>query len=182
MMNEVGTAEKERRGGGGAGKVVVLALVVLGLFVPVGITLTLLYLAQPVKVEGGTMLPSLAEGDRVLFIKRFGALKRGDIIIFRYPLDPSKSYLKRVVGLPGELIEIREGRVHINGAPLEEPYLDPQRNEQPFNLAPVRLNGESYFVMGDNRDNSHDSRSWGPLPRQFIYGKYAARYWSERGE
>ncbi len=182
MASEVNIEKRERRGRGIAGKVVVLAVVFVGLLVPVGIAVTLLYLAQPVRVEGVAMLPALADGDGILFRRRFGGLKRGDIIVFRYPLEPSKSYLKRIVGLPGEVVEVRGGRVLIDGGPLDEPYLDPKRNQAPVELAPVRLSEESYFVMGDNRDNSNDSRSWGPLPREFIYGKYAARYWRARGD
>lgn len=180
MADEVKTVEREKRGWGGAGKAVVFALVFGGLLVPVGIALTLLYLAQPVRVEGMAMLPALAHGDRILVSKRFGQLKRGDIVIFRYPPEPSKSYVKRVVGLPGETVEIRGGRVLIDGNPLAEAYLDPERNQQQLDLAPVRLTGQSFFVMGDNRDNSSDSRSWGPLPTEFVYGKYAARYWRAR--
>ncbi|MCA1632188.1 MAG: signal peptidase I [Acidobacteria bacterium] len=174
--------EREKRGRGGTGKVVVLAIVFVGLLVPVGIALTLLYLALPVKVEGTAMLPALADGDRILVSRRFGGLKRGDIVVFHYPPEPSKSYIKRIVGLPGEVVEVRGGRVLIDGSPLAEPYLDPERNQALLDLAPVSLPEESYFALGDNRDNSSDSRSWGPLGREFIYGKYAARYWRARGD
>ena len=131
---------------------------------------------QPVKVEGTAMLPALKDGDKIIVDRRFDKLERGDIVIFYYPEDRRKSYIKRIVGLPGETIEIRDGNVVINGTVIQEPYLNPQYNLSERSSEPVRLLPENYFVMGDNRDNSSDSRIWGPLHEEFIYGKYTHTY------
>jgi len=104
-------------------------------------------------------------------------MERGDIVVFWFPDDPSKSYIKRVVGLPGETVEIREGRVLINGSELDEKYLDPQENSSPKSWPAVAVKRNYYFVMGDNRDNSSDSRIWGLVPKKYIYGKALVRYW-----
>jgi len=137
---------------------------------------TVVYIAQPVRVEGHAMEPALNHGDRIFVIKRMGELKRGDIVIFLYPHDQSKSYLKRIIGLPGETIEIEAGRVLINGSQIEEPYLDPKYASHDTTV-PVQIPAQHYFVMGDNRRNSSDSRYWGTVPRELIYGKFTRRYW-----
>jgi signal peptidase I len=143
--------------------------------------LMVVFIVQPVKVEGTSMLPRLHDGERIFVNKLiyYGVpkLERGDIVVFWYPNDPSKSYIKRVVGLPGETVEVREGRVLINGRVLEETYLDPQLNLSHMNHQPVLVKDHYYFVMGDNRDHSSDSRFWGLVPEKYIYGKALFRYW-----
>jgi len=147
--------------------------------------LVVVFVVQPVKVEGTSMLPRLHDGERIFVNKLIyydeyrwaPKIERGDIVVFWFPDDPSKSYIKRVIGLPGERVEIREGQVHINGSLLEEKYLDPKSNLSTRSLAPVDVRLNYYFVMGDNRDNSSDSRSWGLVPKKYIYGKALLRYW-----
>jgi signal peptidase I len=147
--------------------------------------LVVVFIVQPVKVEGTSMLPRLHDGERIFVNKLIyydeyrwaPKIERGDIVVFWFPNDPSKSYIKRVIGLPGEKVEVREGTVFINGAVLEEKYLDPSENSSSASQGPVQVNLNYYFVMGDNRDNSSDSRSWGLVPKKYIYGKALLRYW-----
>lgn len=124
------------------------------------------------------MEPALKNGDRILIDQSVDKLGRGDIITFYYPADPSRSYLKRVVGLPGETVEIRDGKVLINGNALDEPYVLPENNRVSNVRQEIRIPVDSYYVLGDNRDNSNDSRMWGPLQRKFIYGKFVRKYYS----
>ena len=124
------------------------------------------------------MEPALKDGDRLFIDRAVDKLNRGDIVVFHYPFDPSKSYLKRVVGLPGETIEIRDGRVLINGTGLDEPYVAAANNRVMSGRKVIRIPDDSYYVVGDNRDNSNDSRMWGPLQRKFIYGKFVTKYYS----
>jgi signal peptidase I len=135
---------------------------------------------QPVKVEGDTMAPALNDGDRIIIDRRFEKLERGDIVVFLYPKDPVRSYIKRIVGLPYETVEVREGKVFVNGQPLLEPYVDPKFDQAQRSSAETRLDAESYYVVGDNRDNSADSRFWGPVHRKFIYGKYTRKYYDAK--
>ena len=100
--------------------------------------------------------------------------RRGDVIVFRYPKDPSRDFVKRVIGLPGETVEIHRGAVKIDGEALEEPYLE---ERDLSSLGPTLVPPESYFVMGDNRDGSSDSRHWGTVPLENIVGKVLVRYW-----
>jgi len=155
------------------GRDLIFALMVAGL--------TVVFIIQPVKVEGTSMLPRLHDGERIFVNKLiyYGIpkLQRGDIVVFWYPNDPSKSYIKRVIGLPGDIVEERNGRIYINGKELEETYLDPQRTLKVENRAPVHIQPHYYYVMGDNRDNSSDSRYWGLVPEKYIYGKAVVRYW-----
>ena len=132
------------------------------------------------------MLPQLHNGERLLVNKlvyynfesfSWGHIERGDIVVFWYPNDPNKSFVKRVIGLPGETVEIRNGRVFINGVQLQEPYLDLEHNQSLPNYPPKKVEKHYYFVMGDNRDNSSDSRLWGLVPEKYIYGKAFFRYW-----
>jgi signal peptidase I len=149
------------------------------------LALVMVFIIQPVKVEGTSMLPYLHDGERIFVNKLIyyddfrwaPKVYRGDIVVFWFPDDPSKSYIKRVVGLPGDTVEMREGSVLINGTVLEEKYLDPKENLSTRSQAPVYVKPGYYFVMGDNRDNSSDSRSWGLVPKKYIYGKALLRYW-----
>ncbi len=100
--------------------------------------------------------------------------RRGDVIVFRYPKDPSRDFVKRVIGLPGETVEIHRGAVKIDGEALDEPYLE---ERDLSSLGPTLVPPESYFVMGDNRDGSSDSRHWGTVPLENIVGKVLVRYW-----
>ena len=143
--------------------------------------LVLVFVIQPVKVEGTSMLPRLHDGERIFVNKMiyYGLpeLERGDIVVFWYPDDPTKSYIKRVIGLPGETVQLRGGRILINGQELQEPYLDPSLNAALDDRPPVYVKPHYFFVMGDNRDNSSDSRTWGLVPEKYIYGKALFRYW-----
>jgi len=139
----------------------------------------MIFLYQPVKVEGTSMFPLLSDQERIFinkFVYRFEPIERGDVVVFWYPLDRSKSFIKRIVGLPGETIEIRMGHVYINGEELADQYVPPGYLDG-SNSAPRKIPPDSYFVMGDHRDSSNDSRVFGPVPRQFIYGKAVFAYW-----
>ncbi len=144
------------------------------------------FFVQPVVVEGTSMLPQLHDGERLLVNKlvyykiqsvSWGHIERGDIVVFWFPNDPDKSYVKRVIGLPGETVEVRNGKVFVNGQELKESYLDTEHNQTLQSVPAKRVEEHFYFVMGDNRDNSHDSRYWGLVPEKYIYGKAFFRYW-----
>jgi signal peptidase I len=129
--------------------------------------------------HGTSMEPNIHDGDRLSFV-RFdrGAkfeVKRGDVIAFRYPEDPSKFYIKRLIALPGETIEIRDGTVFINGSRLNEPYVDAKRNQYHEPKPPLLVTERHYYVLGDNRDASGDSRSWGLVPEENIFAKMIAQ-------
>ena len=134
---------------------------------------------ETVKFVGVSMSPTIKDGD-IIRVARFdrGAkfdLKRGDVILFLYPSEPSKSYVKRLVGMPGDSVEVRAGKVFVNGEELAEPYVDPSLNEFDESHPPVRVGERSYYVLGDNRDNSSDSRAWGPVPEKYVLGKVLNR-------
>jgi signal peptidase I len=141
--------------------------------------LMVVFLYQPVKVEGTSMQPELLDQERIFvnkFVYHFEEIHRGDIVVFWYPKDPSKSFIKRVVGVPGDLVAIRDGHVYINGELLQERYVP--RGYQDFDsYPPTRVKDGHYYVLGDHRNASNDSRSWGLVPRRFIYGKAVFRYW-----
>lgn len=122
------------------------------------------------------MEPGLKEGDRILLNKDVTNLKRGDVVAFYYPKDQSKGYIKRVIGLPDEEIEVREGRIYVNGKILEEPYVAPENNQSLSSYKPVKVAPGNYYVLGDNRDHSSDSRYWGTVPQNLIYGKFMNKY------
>ena len=141
----------------------------------------ILFLYQPVKVEGTSMMPSLQNDERIFinkFVYRFGIsdIDRGDTIVFLYPGDPSKSYIKRVIGVPGDTVKIDDGTVFVNGKKLDEPYVA-QYNRDLYSMEPREVPTDEYFVLGDHRSSSNDSRSWGFVPRQYIYGKAVFAYW-----
>ncbi len=153
------------------------------------------------KVDGSSMVPNLESGQFLLVNKlvyfkldtsRLAKVipfwdedtpsdhfaihppRRGEVIVFRFPRDPSKDFVKRVIGLPGEEVEIVSGRTYIDGVPLEEPYLTSQDRSR---MAPVLMDEGEYFVMGDNRRSSNDSRTWGAVPEENILGKVWVIYW-----
>jgi signal peptidase I len=139
----------------------------------------IVFLYQPVKVEGTSMAPLLSDQERIFinkFVYRFEPIERGDVVVFWYPLDRSKSFIKRVVGLPGETIELRRGELFINGRELHETYVPPSFFDA-SSYGPVHIPDGEYFVMGDHRDSSNDSRVFGPVPRSAIYGKAVFAYW-----
>src|SRR6202140_5229572 len=126
----------------------------------------IIFFYQPVKVEGTSMTPLISDQERIFinkFVYRFEPIGRGDVVVFWYPLDRSKSFIKRVVGLPGDEVEIRRGRVYINGKTLEEPYV-PSQYVDTAAYGPVQIPRDEYFVMGDHRISSNDSRIFGPVP------------------
>jgi len=143
--------------------------------------IVILYLYQPVKVEGTSMMPALTDQERI-FINKFvykfhmGDIERGDMVVFWYPNDPTKSYIKRVIGLPGDRIEIDHGTVIIDGKPLAENYV-PEEYRDTVSLLGETVPDGQYFVLGDHRSSSNDSRSWGMVPRHDIYGKAVFVYW-----
>jgi signal peptidase I len=132
---------------------------------------------QPIQVVGTAMAPALNDGDRIVIERNPQKLERGDIVVFLFPEDQTKSYIKRIVGLPNESIEIRDGVFFVNGTPLDEPYIEAKYNQSQRSVQALTVPEDSYFVAGDNRDNSSDSRIWGPLKRSLIYGKYLKKYY-----
>jgi signal peptidase I len=144
----------------------------------------IVFIYQPVKVEGTSMEPGLSDNERI-FINKFtyklnlGEVKRGDTVVFWYPRDTTKSYIKRVIGLPGDRIRIVMGQVYVNGVPLKEDYVaDASRDPSTWSGGKeVTVPPNDYFVLGDHRNQSSDSRAWGYVPRENIYGKAVFVYW-----
>lgn len=137
----------------------------------------MLFVIQGYRVSGACMEPHLWTGERVLVSKMAYTLngpKRGDIVVFLYPRDPRQTFVKRIIGLPGETVSIKDGDVCVNGNPLPEPY---RVNAAHGDMAPRFVPHDQYFVMGDNRDFSDDSRFWGELPARDILGRAVACYW-----
>ena len=174
----------------------IVIAVILALFVRT-------WVVQAFKIPTGSMENNLLIGDHLLVNKFvFGPTRpqvekkflpvreprRGDIVVFKYPDEPERDFIKRVIGLPGDTLELRNKKVYVNGQPLDEPYvhfLEPASTSQEVTsfdvrerYGPVRVPGDQYFVMGDNRDNSQDSRYWGFLPRSYIKGRALMIYWS----
>jgi len=143
--------------------------------------LVILFLYRPVKVEGTSMMPSLYDQER-LFINQFsykfglGDIKRGDTVVFWYPEDTTKSYIKRVIGLPGDTIAVDDGYVIVNGKKLVENYV-PREYRDDRSYSPRVVPPDEYFVLGDHRVSSNDSRAWGFVPRSYIYGKAVFVFW-----
>ena len=160
---------------------------------------------QNFKVHGSSMVPTL-EGGQYLLVNRLVYLRvdmerlsrvvpfwkvtnedshfslysprRGDVIVFKAPREPDNDFVKRVLGLPGEIVEVKNGRVFINGVLIDEPYL---RDRDTRSAAPVKLGADEYYVLGDNRRQSNDSRAWGPVPEGYIEGKVWVVYWPFSG-
>lgn len=143
--------------------------------------LVILFVYQPVKVEGTSMMPSLVDQERIFinkFVYRFGmgGIERGDLVVFWFPQDPSKSYIKRVIGLPGDTVAVEKGSVIVNGSSLREDYV-PDEYRDRSTMSPYQVGEDEYFVLGDHRSSSNDSRAWGGVPRTHIYGKAVFVYW-----
>ena len=175
----------------------IVVAVILALFIRT-------FVVQAFKIPTGSMEQNLLIGDHLL-VNKFvfsptatdaersllpvTSINRGDVIVFKYPEDPERDFIKRVIGLPGDVVEVRHKRVYIDGRPLDEPYVyylrPPSAAASPFGVAdlreqygPVTVPPSEYFVMGDNRDNSQDSRYWGFLPRDLVKGRALVIYWS----
>ncbi len=139
----------------------------------------IIFLYQPVRVEGTSMLPMLQDQDRLFINKiayRVGDIHQSDVVVFQYPRDHTKSYIKRVIALPGDDVRIEHGRVYVNGAQLKETYV-PSRFTDDRSQPEIVLPPNQYWVMGDHRSISQDSRDFGPVDRELIYGKAAFVYW-----
>ena len=141
----------------------------------------IVFIYQPVKVEGTSMQPTLDNQERI-FINKFtyrfglGEISRGDTVVFWYPLEPSKSYIKRVIGVPGDRVRIDDGQVYVNGQKLVEDYVESDFRDHISREEEV-VPPNRYFVLGDHRSSSSDSRTWGYVPRELIYGKAVFVYW-----
>jgi signal peptidase I len=138
------------------------------------------FLFETYRVVGQSMDPTLEQDERLIVSKlsyRLHEPQRGDIIVFHDPQDPGRNLIKRVIGLPGETLRIDQGQVYINERLIQEPYIE---SYSPYSQPPTPIPDGQYFVMGDNRNNSSDSRSWGTLPRDDIVGKAAFTYWPLR--
>jgi signal peptidase I len=139
----------------------------------------IIFLYQPVKVEGTSMMPSLEDQERIFvnkFVYRLEPIGRGDIVVFRYPRDPSKSYIKRVIGMQGDDIHIDGGQVYVNGKALDESYVPSEYTDQ-RSYPDIVVPPHCYFVLGDHRSMSNDSRDFGSVNQSFIYGKAVFGYW-----
>mgnify|MGYP001767407816 CR=1 FL=1 len=159
-----------------------LRYIVIDILIAAGVSIFLVtYVASAYKIEGNSMETVLSNQERII-ISKWGAkdhLHRFDIVVLYKPDDPRKSIIKRVIGLPGEIIEIREGDVYIDGRPLPEPYLTKEKDIifRSIRMNPLLIPRDYYFVLGDNRTISQDSRFFGPVHREYIIGKTFFRYW-----
>ncbi|MGC2246207.1 MAG: signal peptidase I [Terriglobales bacterium] len=139
----------------------------------------IIFLYQPVKVEGTSMMPGLEDQERIFvnkFVYRWEPIQRGDIVVFRYPRDTTKSYIKRVIGVAGDRIRIENGQVFVNDEALDEDYV-PSEYADARSYPEVTVPANSYFVLGDHRTMSNDSRDFGPVNERYIYGKAVFGYW-----
>jgi signal peptidase I len=143
-----------------------------------------LLVLQPHKIRGDSMLPNFHEGEFLLTDKlsyRFGTPSRGDVIVFKAPPDDKEEFIKRIIGTPGDRVMVKEGRVWVNGSPLNEPYLDSSVQTLPQNFAQEGVElvvpQNQYFVMGDNRMHSYDSRNLGFIDKSKFIGKAWILYW-----
>ena len=180
----------------------IVVAVILALFIRT-------FVVQAFKIPTGSMEENLLIGDHLLVNKfvygptatpleervlPIDDISRGDVIVFKYPVEPDRDFIKRVIGLPGETVEVRDRKVYINGAPIDEPYVHyllPASSSDYHEVTsydvrerygPVTVPADHYFMMGDNRDNSQDSRYWGFLPRELVKGKALVIYWSYESE
>ena len=142
-------------------------------------TLIVTFGFQVARVEGQSMLPTLADQDRLIVNKlayRIGTPRRGDIVMLYYPRDPDKSFVKRVIAEEGDFVKIEAGRVYVNDVPMDDSFVPPDYRSHE-DQEPMRVGEGYYYVMGDHRNNSSDSRHWGEVPRKYIIGKVQLRWW-----
>ena len=147
------------------------------IFITLVIFLLIRIVIQNFRVEGFSMEPNFHDGQFLLVSKieyMFHAPQRGDIVVFRYPLQPTRDFIKRIIGVPGDQVDIKNSQIFVNGEPLHEGY---PLNLGSYNYGPMTMGVEEYFVLGDNRNNSSDSHSWGMLPVKNIIGKAWFSYW-----
>lgn len=166
---------------------IVVALLLLIEFIPFS-DIAKAHFIQAYKIPAGSMKPSLEIGDHILIDKTTRVkdpIRTGDIIVFEYPEDPSRNFVKRVVGMGGDTIESKDKIIYINGKPIQEPYvrrsdaaIRPASVEPRDNFGPIVIPDGKFFVMGDNRDQSYDSRYWGYVPKESVKGKAFKIYWS----
>jgi signal peptidase I len=184
-MSELGSPSTELNGRITAGRVAprgapVLAVWLRDLIISLAISaFIIVFLYQPVKVEGTSMMPSLDDQERIFvnkFVYRWEPIERGDIVVFRYPRDPSKSYIKRVIGVPGDRIRIDAGQLFVNNEAVEEDYV-PAAYADERSYSEIVVPPRSYFVLGDHRSMSNDSRDFGPVREGYIFGKAVFGYW-----
>jgi signal peptidase I len=143
------------------------------------------FVVQAFWIPSGSMLPTLQIGDRVLVAKFwtwFQEPSRGSIYVFKYPVEPDRDFIKRIIGLPGDVIDIQSGVVYVNGSPIDEDYVKNRdyfslRRNDIFNTVPIKVPENMYFTLGDNRMNSQDGRYWGFVPRNYLKGPAFVRYW-----
>jgi signal peptidase I len=150
----------------------------LGISVAIAVFI-IVFIYQPVKVEGTSMMPSLEDQERIFvnkFVYRLEPIERGDIVVFRYPRDPSKSYIKRVIGMAGDRIRIDGGQVYVNGEELNEDYVPPAYTDA-RSYPELTVPPSCYFVLGDHRSMSNDSRDFGAVNQSYIFGKAVFGYW-----
>jgi signal peptidase I len=135
------------------------------------------FLFQPFYIPSGSMEPTLQIGDRIIVSKfsyYFSEPKRGDITVFKYPLDPKRDFIKRVIGLPGDVVGIKDSQLYLNGMIVPEPYV---LHQEYGDFGPVVVPEQYFFVLGDNRNNSQDSRNWGFVPKKKLVGKAQVIFW-----
>jgi signal peptidase I len=159
-----------------------LKYIVINILIAAGVSIFLVtYVASAYKIEGNSMEKALKDQERVI-ITKVGVknnINRYDIVVLYKPDEPKKSIIKRIIALPNEIVEIKQGDVYINGRRLPEPYLPGAKDImfRSIDMKPLLVQKDHYFVMGDNRTVSQDSRVFGPVPREYIYGKTFLRYW-----
>ncbi len=172
QVEQEATQPQERRGGLRRFLVDVLETLLLSVVLFVGINM----ISARIVVDGASMEPTLTSGEYVIVNRlsyRIGTPQRGDIIVFHFPRDPSKEYIKRVIGLPGDEVQVENGQVYVNGQPLDETYLKVKTNYS----GNWRVPAGQLFVLGDNRNNSSDSHDWGTVPMSYVVGKAVLVYW-----
>jgi len=135
------------------------------------------FVAQAFRVQGTSMLPLLEDSERIIvnkFVYRFQPISRGDVVVFWYPKDPSVSFIKRVVGVPGDTVELKRGVLYVNAVRVDEGYVKLKDEDS---HPSVEVKKGYYYVLGDHRNSSNDSRNWGEVPEKYIYGKAFFRFW-----
>jgi len=182
-MSDVGTPQPESPAPApqnGARPLPVLAVWTRDLLISLAISaFIIIFLYQPVKVEGTSMMPGLEDQERIFvnkFVYRWEPIQRGDIVVFRYPRDTSKSYIKRVIGIAGDHVRIESGQVFVNNEALDEDYV-PGEYADARSYPEITVPVGTYFVLGDHRTMSQDSRDFGPVDERLIYGKAVFGYW-----